>query len=321
MLPTWYGSCSPDTWNKAHLGQPLQTTVVRIANKLDIFYILGKHNAAMTGKDLAQIVNADSVLLIRLLRYLAAMGAIKETGVDSYMANNITLNLTVLALKAGLNHTYDIVDTAGMALPAFLAKTNYRNPIDPKYCPFTEAYSTPEGLFEWFPKHPEYLHNFNLWMTGQRDGRVSWLDFFPFEQQLSKDFQGGDKAVMLVDIGGAFGHEVAAIKAKYPRLPGRFILQDLPDTVKQAIEVPGMEAMAHDFFTPQPIKGIASIINISQHHLIRSQGHELTISVTFCTTGPITNVSKSSPKPHQPWKRAIRRSSSMSLSCPIETQA
>lgn len=106
-----------------------------------------------------------------------------------------------------------------------------------------------------FPKHPEYLDNFNQWMTGQRDGRAYWLDFFPFEERVTKDFKEGDGAVMFVDVGGARGDEVKAIKERHPTLPGRFLLQDLPVTVKQALPVPGMEAIAHDFFTAQPVKG------------------------------------------------------------------
>ncbi|KAL9127327.1 MAG: hypothetical protein Q9175_007754 [Cornicularia normoerica] len=105
------------------------------------------------------------------------------------------------------------------------------------------------------PKHPECLNNFNLWMTGQRDGRPNWLDFYSFEERIAKGFQEGDGAVIFIDVGGARGHEVEAIKKKYPTLPGRFLLQDLPDTVAQALPVRGMEAIAHDFFTAQPIKG------------------------------------------------------------------
>ena len=228
---------------------------MRVANRLSIFHILAKRYAAISGDELSQMIGADQLLTTRLLRHLAAMGAVKETGVDSYAANNITKNLTVPALEAGVNHTYDLVDTAGMALPSFLAKTDYRNPTDPRHCPFNDAFNTKDALFEWFPKHPEYLQNFNSWMTGQRDGRQGWLEFFPFEERVSKGFQEHDDSIMLVDIGGAFGHEVEAIKAKYPKLPGHFFLQDLPDTIKQAKKVPGMEVMAHDFFTPQPVKG------------------------------------------------------------------
>lgn len=233
----------------------MQTTVVRIANTLRIFHMLVESNAPLTGKELAQKTGADHGLLIRLLRYLVAMHAIGEAGVDSYLANNVTKNLVVPQLEAGINHTYDLVDSAVMALPSFLAKNKYQNPTDPKNCAFQEAFHTQDNLFEWFPKHPMYLNNFNHWMTGQRDGRAYWLDFFPFEEQIAKDFKEGDGAVMFVDVGGARGHETEAIKKKFPTLPGRFVLQDLPDTVKQALPVPGMEAVAHDFFTPQPIKG------------------------------------------------------------------
>jgi demethylsterigmatocystin 6-O-methyltransferase len=183
------------------------------------------------------------------------MHVVGEAGVDDYVATNVTRHLTIPKLEAGTKHTYDLVCMAVMQLDPFLAKTGYKNPTDPKNCPFQDAFHTEDSLFEWFPKHPDYLNNFNLYMTGQRDGRANWLDFFPFEEQLVKGFKGGNDAVMLVDVGGARGHEVENIKTRYPHLPGRFILQDLPETAKQALDVKGMEVIEYDFFTPQPIKG------------------------------------------------------------------
>ena len=217
--------------------------------------MLVESHGPVTGKELAQKAGTDHLLLLRLLRFLVAMRAVGEAGVDTYVANNMTKNLVFPQLEAGVNHTYDLVGVATMALPAFLAKTNYQNPADPKNCAFQQAFHTQDSLFEWFPKHPEYLNNFNLWMTGQRDGRPYWLDFFPFEERVAKGFKDSNGAVLLVDVGGARGHEVEAIKKKYPTVPGRVLLQDLPDTVAQALNVPGMEVSAHDFFTEQPIKG------------------------------------------------------------------
>ena len=100
-------------------------------------------------------------------------------------------------------------------------------------------------------------------MTAQRDGRAYWLDFFPFEQHITQCCEGtGDEsAVMLVDVGGARGHEIQAIKSRYAHLPGKFVLQDLPDTVAQALDVPGLVGMAHDFFTEQTVKGKRSVTN------------------------------------------------------------
>ena len=49
------------------------------------------------------------------------------------------------------------------------------------------------------------------------------------------------------------GHEGLALKKRYPNLPGRFVNQDLPQIVSEQ-KLDGIESMAHDFFTPQPLK-------------------------------------------------------------------
>ena len=93
-------------------------------------------------------------------------------------------------------------------------------------------------------------------MTGQsvivvHIGSISIL----LKNELLKASKEGDGAFMLIDVGGGRGHEVDAIKKRHPNLPGRFLLQDLPDMIAQALPVPGMEAVAHNFLTTQPIKG------------------------------------------------------------------
>ena len=231
------------------------TAACRIGNRLGLFKILTTSDGPRTVTELAKETNTDYDLLIRLLRYLAATLSIREVDVETYTANSTTHNMVVRELQAGVDHTFDTVDQAVMVLPAFLQETHYRNPTDPKHCPFQKAMHTEDILFEWFPKHPELLNNFNMWMMGQRVGRPYWLDFFPFEERLADGFTGGKDDVMMVDVGGARGHEVQAVKAKYPSLPGRFVLQDLPETIRGALEVPGMEKMVYDFFTPQPIQG------------------------------------------------------------------
>ena len=228
---------------------------MRIAIKLKLLHILVESDGPVTGKSLAQKINADHLLLLRQLRYLVASEIIGEAGVDTYVATNVPRSLTVPSLEAGINHTYDVVGKSAMPLPDFLAKNNYQNPTDSSHCALNDAFHTTENLFEWFPKNPEQSEYFNLFITGQRKGRANWLDFYPLKEQLVDGFQGSDDAVMLVDVGGALGHEIHAIKKKYPKIPGKLVLQDLPDTVKQATTIPGMQAMAHDFFTEQPLKG------------------------------------------------------------------
>ena len=101
---------------------------------------------------------------------------------------------------------------------------------------------------------PKHLETFNNYMTGQRFGRASWLDFYPIER-LMDGFPGHDDAVMLVDVGGGRGHEIREIKSRCPTLPGRMILQDLQEVLSGVTAAPNTEVMAHDFFAPQLIQG------------------------------------------------------------------
>ena len=53
------------------------------------------------------------------------------------------------------------------------------------------------------------------------------------------------------------GQDLKDFQAKHPHLPGRLILQDLTSVIAQMPQDSnrGFEAMAHDFFTPQPVIG------------------------------------------------------------------
>lgn len=140
-------------------------------------------------------------------------------------------------------------------LPEFLRKTGHKEPFDGRNCAFNMAFCTDEPFFDFLTKNPKFLEVFNSYMTSQRQGRQSWLEFFPLEQELVTGFSGEGNAVMFVDIGGGYGHEIQEVKKRYPDLPGRMILQDLPDTINQITAAPNTEAMAYNFFTPQLIRG------------------------------------------------------------------
>jgi hypothetical protein len=140
-------------------------------------------------------------------------------------------------------------------LPRFLAETSYRNPAYSERLPFNLAFG-PRLFFPWVQEHPEVLGSFLQWMAVQREGHTDWLDFYPFEQQVMSGVRNENlDSVLLVDIGGNTGHEILAIRKQFPSLQGRMVLQDLPSTIDQIQADHEMEAMAHDFFTPQPIQG------------------------------------------------------------------
>lgn len=87
-------------------------------------------------------------------------------------------------------------------------------------------------------------------MSIPRDGE--WLDVFSVPSLASSITPD---QVLFVDVGGNRGHQCARLRAKYPDLPGRIIVQDLPETIQHAPPIQGVEFMVHNFFMPQPVKG------------------------------------------------------------------
>ena len=92
-------------------------------------------------------------------------------------------------------------------------------------------------------------------MAEQAVGRPNFLDYYPATEQLIHGFRTGENQVMLVDVGGATGEEALEFRRRYPSAPGRLLVQDRPSVIEQLPDTLGLEKMAHDFFTPQPIRG------------------------------------------------------------------
>ncbi|KJZ71734.1 hypothetical protein HIM_08876 [Hirsutella minnesotensis 3608] len=207
----------------------------------------------LTVKELSENTGADDVLMSRLLRYLAAIGAVDEVSKGQYAANHYTKNLSENGVEAGLRHCFYTVGPQYQALPAFLKKTGYKNPQDETHTAFHDAFNTDVHPFAWFASHPENLGYFNDYMALRRTPDLSWLSVYPVTEE-SKGWTDAERP-LYVNIGGGIGHQCAEFKQKYPDIPGRVILQDLPHSVAQALPTPGVENIAHNFFEPQPVKG------------------------------------------------------------------
>ena len=176
------------------------------------------------------------------------------------------------------------------ALPEFLAGTKYQNPSDSAHTPFQRAHSTDLPPFLWLQDKPVYLNNLGLWMTASREGQNHFLDIFPFEELT---VNSRPETPLFVDIGGNIGHQCIALRKKFPNIRGRVILQDLPPVIAHAISAAGIEPMAHDFMTEQPIKGTLSSVQPTIILLKSFQELEPTICATSCMTIPTINVSRS----------------------------
>lgn len=89
-------------------------------------------------------------------------------------------------------------------------------------------------------------------MAARRMGMPTWLSVYPIEKEV---VAWDPEAPVFVDVGGGIGHQCAELKAKYPNLPGRVVLEDLPHCINTALPTPGVENLVQNFFEPQAIKG------------------------------------------------------------------
>ncbi|MCJ1382181.1 hypothetical protein MMC17_005293 [Xylographa soralifera] len=240
-----------DTINRiAYL--PLQLAAAHISIDLDLFGILVRSDAPLSSGDLATRTGTDPAFISRLARYLASFRMINEVSEDRYTASNATRALTKPGFESAIRHHLNTINPVYQCLPSFLAANKYTNIASSTQSPFQTAHLTPLPAFLWLQQQPQALHWFGQWMAAQRDGMPTWLNVYPLEAQAA----GLDpQAPLFVDVGGGIGHQCQLLKQTYPNLPGRVILQDLPQTIEHAPPIDGVSQQAHDFFTPQPVTG------------------------------------------------------------------
>jgi hypothetical protein len=103
---------------------------------------------------------------------------------------------------------------------------------------------------------PEQRMLFNLTMQHLKKN-FPVLGMFPF-RELEGQVKNEPERPFIVDIGGGRGQSLLEIREHCGgSFGGKLILQDLPtviDSLKSG-EIPGIEPMAYDIFTTQPVKG------------------------------------------------------------------
>ncbi|KAF5879659.1 putative o-methyltransferase protein [Botrytis fragariae] len=122
--------------------KPVESVCIRIAWDLNLFPLLSTGEKSL--EELAQFTEADIVLLARLLRSLAAFGVVKENGkyytlslsytlfADSTSKEEVLPTSTRRESSFAVPHSAEFLGPAYLALPGFLADTNYKNPTDPQ---------------------------------------------------------------------------------------------------------------------------------------------------------------------------------------------
>lgn len=152
---------------------------------------------------------------------------------------------------------------AHLKLHEFLEKNSWKDPDSTTSNPYTHAHDTNgKSMFENLSTKPKRMEAFNNGMTVQAMTSIWMFDLFPFREILSS-LKPTPDTVLAVDIGGGKGKAISRIRSLSDGLAGRYILQDQRHVIASLAHLTssptsyleGIEPMAYDFFTEQPIRG------------------------------------------------------------------
>ena len=134
-------------------------------------------------------------------------------------------------------------DTAGQGSP----QANLQSPFE---------YTHGKPLFDYLKGDAEQKEAFDNWMASRQAGiKRAWFEIYPLKSQLFAGSEQESASVFLVSVAGGNGRDISSLRTRFPDLPGRLVLQDLPQTFENLPPIDGIEIMPHDMFTEQPIKG------------------------------------------------------------------
>ena len=196
---------------------------------------------------------------------------------------------------------------AAASIVKYFDCTGYRAPTEAKETPFFFANSATQ--FEWLKENPQQRMFFDNYMGFRRKEALRWFEVFPITDQFSAGLRSDPHAVLIVDVGGSHGHDLLRFKEQFPSLPGRSILQDLPETINGlGSGLSGIEPMAYNFYNPQPVKGASPSNGDYKHKLVSNCIAKVLAFTTLArsvTIGPTTTVSSSCLIQQKLWTKTI----------------
>lgn len=186
-----------------------------------------------------------------------------------------------------ISFCFDVARPSFNGFPEYFKTAAYKSPmLGGLDGPFQDAHQTQLPFFEWLVATPPYLQYFDSFMASYRAGKPIWHErgFYPVTEQLITGFDASSSAndVLLVDVGGGKGHDLAGFAAQYrASCSGRLILQDREPVIAEVVaasvgrDLP-FDVQGHDFFTPQPVQGArAYYLHSILHDWNDEQGAEI----------------------------------------------
>ncbi|KAK8070078.1 hypothetical protein PG994_006694 [Apiospora phragmitis] len=236
--------------------EPAKSAHIRLAVDVELFQHLRDAGAAgLSPAALASKTGLDAPLLQRILRHLAATKVVAFRA-GRWCGTPLSDGLAEQRYQHSVAFCYDVARPSFAGFPAYFRATGYRQPTSLTDGPFQTAHKTKLPFFDWLVATPPHLAHFDSFMSAYRAGKPNWWDFYPVVERLAAGFDPqthGD--VLLVDVGGGRGHDLAHFAQVHGSHPGRLVLQDREPVIATAGQSDRFEAQAHDFFTPQPVAG------------------------------------------------------------------
>ncbi|TVY92319.1 O-methyltransferase [Lachnellula willkommii] len=222
--------------------------------ELDVLEAIPKQGS-ISSKDLAQIVKVDESAIARALKLIVIFGICVEPAPNVFALN---ANASVFLKGAAREFFQFMIDQTEpfYKLPEYFRTHKQEDLYDLNKSPYAWAVGMEgKSYYDAISSDPRKLHNFDFTMATS-EPVTPILGMFPWastKEQVEADIS----RPFVVDIGGGRGQLLKAIQRESPNGFGaKMILQDRPDVLASltAEDIPGIEKMSYDFFTPQPVK-------------------------------------------------------------------
>lgn len=208
--------------------------------------------------DLAERTSVTVPLLERIVRHLIAMKILRFQNGRIY-GSRLSNGLAAENYQQSIDFCFDVARPSFNHFPEFFKKNGYQVPASADEGPFQAAHNSDLAFFDWLVATPPHLDEFSAFMSAYRAGKANWYDagFYPVAERLINGFDSSINETLLVDVGGGRGHDVALFATAHASHPGKLVLQDREPVIASIADKASLpfESQAHDFYTPQPIKG------------------------------------------------------------------
>lgn len=256
---------TPMDFTLSMTSEVLGAAVIRTLVHLKALQVIPYPQGA-TAASIAEAVSAQQSLVERLLRTAVSVGFLSyDSHCQVFKHTHISVAWTQPHNLASdwFSFGYDTGIAPLILLPDWLQHNNAGYAAEPSgdkaktYNPLTYRHGT-EGVqfFETLATQPEQLAVFSR-VLAAAEGFRPFTGIYPWEHLADSD----RARPLFVDVGGGYGHAISAILAAHPDLPASsFVLQELPNVLavakRQNKSLPSeVQLQAHDFFTPNPLKG------------------------------------------------------------------